>query len=180
MTVSAHEAMALYANIIPAMKAAGLDFLILPGANGESDIHINLPEGHEPDFSDFARERASVRDIFEEDSRSGELTIDYLYRDADNNKQFERIKLEGTVTLFHAAVIYTALTCDGEDHFIPEKLGLEPLQERWNDTNYDHDGPDHPYHELSDLFFKEAAVSADVDQIEEFTERCLAVVKDMK
>jgi hypothetical protein len=180
MNISSHEIIELNSAIIPAMRAANTSFLVLPDEEARVDIHINLTNTGEIEASSFDQDRALLENISDDAPRHGTLKIEYLYRDGNNCKQFESVSLSGTITRFRASVIYTALVCEDDDTFIPEKVGLEPLQGRWNDANFDIDGPDHPYHELEALSFVESdqSILSD-DQIEAFYQRCLDAVRDL-
>ncbi len=68
--------------------------------------------------------------------------ISYLYRDASNYKQFESVILEGELSENDIGIIIKKLV-DGV-LFIPEQVGLESLQQKFDDLNDD----DHIYHEL--------------------------------
>lgn len=69
--------------------------------------------------------------------------ISYIYRDAANYQQHERIVLAGELSQADLTVIKNNLI-DGQ-FFIPEQVGIEPLQERFSSLDVD---DDHPYHEL--------------------------------
>jgi hypothetical protein len=70
------------------------------------------------------------------------VLFQYLYRDGGNNKAFGEVTLDGELCDGAAAVIRAALL-DGE-WFIPEQVGLPPLQPqlaKWSGgrTELDHD-----------------------------------------
>lgn len=84
----------------------------------------------------------ATRDATERSQLNTDLS--YVYRDADNYKQCERVVLTGTLTDLERATITSALL-DGI-YFVPSDVGLLDLQSRFADgwrTEVDH-----PWHEL--------------------------------
>lgn len=70
--------------------------------------------------------------------------VEYLYRDADNYKQFAWVVLGGEITPEERAHITAALN-DGE-FFIPSQVGLEDLQPHM--PLFPNPESDHVWHEL--------------------------------
>ena len=70
--------------------------------------------------------------------------VEYLYRDADNYKQFASVVLSGEITPEERARIATAL--DNGEYFIPSQVGLEDLQTRM--PFFPNPDSDHVWHEL--------------------------------
>jgi hypothetical protein len=69
--------------------------------------------------------------------------VEYMYRDAGNNKQWEEIVVSGGLCLGDLQPYLV----DGL-WFVPEEVGLMPLQPQFTDyPNRD----DHPWHELVDV-----------------------------
>jgi hypothetical protein len=157
MTLSAHEKVELNREIVPELRTSGQNSVFVPSWDGQHDFYIDLKSDGDVDYlkTDHA---APVENILHDAPRWGVLKIDYLYRDANNFKQFGIAKFTGKLTNFRASVIYTALIAEDDSSFIPEHLGITPLQSRWGDVNYDEDGADHPYHDLELLSFEEKAV----------------------
>jgi hypothetical protein len=180
MDVSSHEQIELTHSIIPTMRIAEIAYLAVPGEGSASDIIVDLADGTNIEFMKYDHEAIALN-LAAGVARTGTLEIAYLYRDANNFKQFNTVKFRGLLTDFRASVIYTALLAEDNETFIPEKLGIEALQNRWSETNYDIDGADHPFHELEELsFHQEKNVSIEDDQIDRLFKLALAVVKDIK
>jgi len=70
--------------------------------------------------------------------------ISYMYRDAGNWKQFNTVVLLGKMSPENIELIFAILE-DG-NLFIPEQVGLEKLQDRWDKLYSD---IDHVWHELN-------------------------------
>lgn len=67
----------------------------------------------------------------------------YMYRDASNYKQFGYVIFCGKPTPKDAEYVIGNLH-EG-DFFIPEDVGLQPLQEKFESVSID----DHPWHEIN-------------------------------
>jgi hypothetical protein len=74
--------------------------------------------------------------------------LTYMYRDAGNWKQHKTIILRGIISEDDKEFIRSSL--EDQLYFLPEQVGLEALQKRWDSLN----DLDHIWHEL------------DVDEIE--------------
>jgi hypothetical protein len=70
--------------------------------------------------------------------------VEYVYRDADNYKQFASVVLMGEITPEERARIAAGL--DGSECFIPSQVGLEDLQPRM--PFFPNPDSDHVWHEL--------------------------------
>ena len=88
--------------------------------------------------------------------------IEYMYRDANNYKQHERLIVVGKVDIdaFNKAL-------DNEGGFIPSQIGLEDLQERFADISQD---SDHVWHEPIEITHTEretnyAVKAADINKL---------------
>lgn len=66
----------------------------------------------------------------------------YLYRDASNYKQFGYVVFSGEYAEQDKTLLLDNLH-EG-DFFIPEDVGLQPLQEKFESVSID----DHPWHEI--------------------------------
>jgi hypothetical protein len=80
--------------------------------------------------------------------------IEIMYRDASNYKQYGEVVLAGALTLDQARAIMASL--DGNDNFIPEQVGLEPME--WSGPGGAYDD-DHPYHEIFSIEQTDRAVT---------------------
>jgi hypothetical protein len=83
--------------------------------------------------------------------------FEYLYRDASNYKQFNAIRLTGTVSDETLKRLNASL--DG-DWFIPEQVGLDGLQFRFLDYGPVPTKSDHAWHEFVRL--RPAVLPADM------------------
>lgn len=93
------------------------------------------------------------------DGEGENTAFHYLYRDANNFKQFESVVLPGRMTKQDAEFI---LLCQKEkDGFIPSEVGLEDLQERMV-NGYD-ESVDHPYHEIELIAITDDEPTLDLD-----------------
>lgn len=79
----------------------------------------------------------------------GFCVFEYRYRDAANYKLFERVLFSGVVADCDVKLIRDRLF-DGE-WFIPEQVGLEPLQGRFSGYSETPDRDDHVWHEFVTL-----------------------------
>lgn len=70
------------------------------------------------------------------DGNGANTAIEYAYRDAGNYKRFERVVLEGRISAEQIAAIRASL--DDGMFFIPEQVGLTPLQTGDYDAALDH------------------------------------------
>lgn len=77
--------------------------------------------------------------------------FEYLYRDAGNWKTFEKLLLSGKSQSSDPSVISTQL--DSKLYFVPEQIGVPPLQQQHLDYYNDGDGDDldHAFHEFLTL-----------------------------
>ena len=73
--------------------------------------------------------------------------IEYLYRDADNYKQYNSVIFSGAIPSLSIDSLADRL--DEGKYFIPSRLGLEDLQHRMVDGY--NPSVDHPYHELVEI-----------------------------
>lgn len=73
--------------------------------------------------------------------------LSYMYRDADNYKQYTQVVMAGALTLEQASAIMDGL--DDDDGFVPSGVGLPDLQEQMV-TGWDEQS-DHPYHEIDGI-----------------------------
>ena len=71
--------------------------------------------------------------------------ISYLYRDANNYKQSGTIMLTEAPTKEQLDALRTA--CDEGGYFIPQQVGVIPLQGMWGKPDPE---ADHAWHELGD------------------------------
>lgn len=71
--------------------------------------------------------------------------ISYMYRDADNYKQYAEVVIEGSISDEDKKLILNKR--DEELYFIPSQVGLDDLQERMPSPIGD---SDHIWHELQD------------------------------
>lgn len=71
--------------------------------------------------------------------------IDYLYRDAGNNKENAYVVLQGVITASQIERIVQSL--DEGENFLPELIGLGALNPEEGDDRYDEE-LDHPWHEI--------------------------------
>jgi hypothetical protein len=73
--------------------------------------------------------------------------IEYLYRDASNYKEFGEILLEG---LFSETDIELVRSCmyDCGQFFVPEEIGIPPLQSRLWEKYGGPDEDDHQWHSI--------------------------------
>jgi len=72
--------------------------------------------------------------------------LEYMYRDADNYKESETVIFSGKLTRVQIKNIFG--NCEGDNTFIPQQVGLEPLYprlQRFDSKDWD---VDHPWHEL--------------------------------
>ena len=74
------------------------------------------------------------------------LIVEYLYRDANNYKDFRRLLLNGTLTKLEIEEIRAKL--DEQLYFIPAQVGLPPADRLQRQFGYDYEA-DHPWHELT-------------------------------
>lgn len=99
--------------------------------------------------------------------------IKYMYRDADNYKDFTTVVVSGKITKEQIERIMAKLE-DGEN-FIPEQLGLPA--NRLNDYAYDPE-VDHPYCELGDGNFEDTDSEPTIDMtVDELVAKFEAVEK---
>lgn len=71
--------------------------------------------------------------------------VSYYYRDASNYKQFHKVVVAGELTDDQQQQIWQSLSTDTDNGFIPEQVGLDPLQTLFDD---DFTEDDHPWHTL--------------------------------
>lgn len=71
----------------------------------------------------------------------------YMYRDADNYKQYECVVLRGVLCESDVQKIFSSLDEDGG--FVPSAVGLDDLQDR--NVNGWQNNVDHPFHEILTL-----------------------------
>jgi hypothetical protein len=73
--------------------------------------------------------------------------IEYQYRDASNYKSYGEILIEGIFSKDEVKLIHSCMYDNGE-YFIPEEIGIPPLQkilwEKYNGPNED----DHEWHTI--------------------------------
>jgi len=99
-------------------------------------------------------------------------TFTYLYRDASNNKQWEDVVLAGQIE----ADAIRACLWEG-DFFIPQSVGLPPLQERFAAQGYEFPTEDdHCWHEVGGVELTEAAptVAVTATELSSRFSRCAA------
>jgi hypothetical protein len=75
--------------------------------------------------------------------------IEYMYRDADNYKVFREEVLEGLLTEVQIEKIKSTL--EEGDSFVPQQVGLQPLQEELQKYDSKNWGVDHPWHDLLEI-----------------------------
>jgi hypothetical protein len=88
--------------------------------------------------------------------------IEYLYRDADNYKQFGSVVLRGEITSQERERIKASL--DSGEYFIPSQVGLPDLQPKM--ISFPDRDADHVWHELdveSDISFTTEPPTAHLD-----------------
>jgi hypothetical protein len=73
--------------------------------------------------------------------------VEYQYRDASNYKEFGEILLEGVFSIEDIEILHSCMYDCGQ-FFIPEEIGIPPLQprlwEKYNGRNED----DHDWHSI--------------------------------
>ena len=122
-------------------------FLILPPLNPEHDNTGWIALGKEKDRTITPYTFSYPIDLWE---GTGVLAIDYLYRDASNNKQHHQVFVKGTFSNADFCLIITALMHGDDESFIPHQLDMEDLQGRWNQYGYD-DDEDHVWHQVTNI-----------------------------
>ena len=75
--------------------------------------------------------------------------IQYSYRDANNYKQHASIAVTKEPTKRQLQELRNA--CEEGEYFIPQQVGIRPLQDAWDKPDPD---ADHAWHELGDGFGK--------------------------
>ena len=81
--------------------------------------------------------------------------VEYLYRDADNNKRYRRVVLAGAITAEQLATIRGNLD---DETFLPDQVGLDTLYEEFGTADAE---ADHAWHEFVDANL--VALPADVE-----------------
>lgn len=102
--------------------------------------------------------------------------FEYLYRDASNYKVHSAVLLEGLYRDDHRAAIVSILNAGL--YFIPQQIGLSPLQSELYAYSSGPTEDDHAWHEFVGLYPAESSDVARLSQagtVDEFVARFLAV-----
>jgi hypothetical protein len=101
----------------------------------------------------------------------GNTKLSYMYRDANNYKEYREIVLEGLLTPEEVQIFMECLDkgCGADGGFIPNQVGLEDLQERLHDSK--DWGDDHPWHEFISLEPTNEPADTDFGPIKELLKR---------
>lgn len=116
-------------------------------ARHEDPVDRMFREAFEPVFSLTDLGATAVlrrtREAAPAPDRRATSTVDYMYCDAANYKAWGTVELDVPVddTLRRALVERIKATLSGGEHFIPQDVGLEPIEPGWDRTD-----DDHPWH----------------------------------
>ncbi|HEY5305203.1 MAG TPA: hypothetical protein VIJ52_00855 [Pseudolabrys sp.] len=97
---------------------------------------------------------------FKLDGTGFNTKIGYLYRDADNYKQFKAVVLEGRLSRASIIRMYNAIF--GYNLFIPSDVGLQDLQPLF-ENGWEIEA-DHPWHELHEIAYVDDPATSDEHQ----------------